>query len=71
MAAEAASTVDVGEAVVETAPFVAVVEVMVEAEEVTEEVTEAVQAGDEELLVVKYTCKLLPFDESPRADPHT
>ena len=67
MAAEAASTVDVVEAVVETAPFVAVVEVMVE----VEEVTEAVQAGDEEALVVKYTCKLLPFDESPRADPHT
>ena len=41
------------EVVVAMGPSVAVVEVMVEAEELIE----AVQAEDEELLVVKYMCK--------------
>ena len=63
MVAEAAPTVvDVVEAVVEMAPFVVVVEVMVEAEEVIEAV-QAVQVEDEEPLVGKYTCKWPSPDE--------
>ena len=57
------------EAVVERAPFVAVVEVMVEAEEAIEAI-EALQAEDEAAQVLKYTCKWLSPIASPRANPN-
>ena len=66
----AASTVDVVAVVVEMGPFVAVGEVTVEAEEVIEVVIEVVKAEDEELRVVRSTCKWLPLDESPPANPN-